>query len=72
MFDLDLKPALRAAGAFAPYECFAPGKTSAQGQFTCPEHMKSIWDPIESLGLSMGLLGNVAQYLGMDAFFNLK
>ena len=37
-----------------------------------PRAVKSIWDPIESLWLSMGLLGDAAQYLGMDAFFNLK
>ncbi len=29
---------LPADGAFAPYERFAFGKTSAQGQFICPEH----------------------------------
>ena len=47
-------------------------KTLAQGQFICPEHVKSIWDPIESCWLSMGSLGDVAEYLGNDAFFNLK
>lgn len=29
---------LPAGGAFAPYERFAFGKTSAQGQFICLEH----------------------------------
>ena len=31
----------QAGRRFAPYERFAAGKTSAQGQFTCPEHVKS-------------------------------
>ncbi len=31
----------RWGGAFAPYKRFAPGKTLAQGQFTCPEHVQS-------------------------------
>ena len=31
----------QAGRRFAPYERFAAGKTSAQGQFTCPEHAKS-------------------------------
>ena len=29
---------LLAGGAFAPYERFAAGKTSAQGEFTSPKH----------------------------------
>jgi hypothetical protein len=33
-------PAQR-GGAFAPYERFAVGKTSAQGEFISPEHVKS-------------------------------
>ena len=31
----------RRGGAFAPYERFAAGKTSAQGEFISPEHLKS-------------------------------
>jgi len=30
---------LLAGGAFAPYECFAAGKTSAQAEFTSAEHL---------------------------------
>ena len=47
-------------------------KTLAQGQFICPEQVKSIRVPTESLRLFVGGLGDVAQYLGKDAFFNLK
>ncbi len=35
------KTALLGRGAFAPYKRFSEGKTLAQGQFTCPEHVKS-------------------------------
>ena len=30
---------LLAGGAFAPYECLAAGKTSAQAEFTSAEHL---------------------------------
>ena len=38
--DIGWDPARR-GGAFAPYERFAAGKTSAQGEFISPEHLKS-------------------------------
>ena len=34
-------PRPHSAGASAPYKHFARGKILAQGQFICPEHVKS-------------------------------
>ena len=36
----DIPTGLLAGGAFAPYERFAAGKTSAQAEFTSAEHLK--------------------------------
>ena len=36
---------LLAGGAFAPYELFAAGKTSAQGEFISPKRLKATGSP---------------------------
>ena len=44
----------------------------AQAEFTSAEQVKSSQGSPRKPWLSWGVLGDVAQYLGMDAFFNLK
>ena len=41
----DHPTALLGRGAFAPHECFAAGKTSAQAEFTSAEDANIIWGP---------------------------
>ena len=47
-------------------------KTLAQAEFISAEHVKSeCGDPIGAAA-PLGLLGDIAEYPGMKAFFNLK
>ena len=59
--------ALRAAQVF-----WHSAKTLAQGQFICPELVKALRGPRGKPRAFHGTLGDAAQYLGADAFFNLK
>ncbi|MCI7659193.1 hypothetical protein, partial [Flintibacter sp.] len=53
-------------------QVFCPtGKTLAQVEFTSPEHIKNSGFPWCAKA-HHGMLGGIAQYPGMKAFFNLK
>ena len=56
--------------AFGAYERFAEGKTSAQAEFISAEHFKPS-GPQCAPG-AYWVLGDIAEYPGMKAFFNLK
>ena len=56
--------------AFGAYERFAEGKTSAQAEFISAEHFKPS-GPQCAPGAHW-VLGDIAEYPGMKAFFNLK
>ena len=56
---------------FCAVQVFSPrAKTLAQGEFTSPEHLKTAGS--HGVPAHHGRLGEIAQYPGMKAFFNLK
>ena len=44
----------------------------AQAEFISAEHVKSECGDPSGAAASLGLLGDIAEYPGMKAFFNLK
>ena len=57
---------------FAPYKRFGLAQNLGAGAIHLPRASKINLGPRRKLQLSVGLLGDVDQYLGKDAFFNLK
>ena len=57
---------------FAPYKRFGLAQNLGAGAIHLPRASKINLGHRRKLQLSVGLLGDVAQYLGKDAFFNLK
>ena len=51
---------------------FAAAKTLAQAEFISAEHVKSERGDPSGAAAPLGLLGDIAEYPGMKAFFNLK
>ena len=58
-----------AGGAFAPYECFAAGKTSAQAGFIPAEHVKS---PLVSIKITtpLGVVIFMEQVKGIEPSYS--